>query len=682
MSGIYRCLLLFSLLAPTTAISAREVETEELFSLDLASLMEIPVVTASRHPQKLWQAPAIVTVIEGEDMRRRGYRSIAEALARVPGFYVVDDGVGQYVVLRGVGSGQRSYARPLKVMIDGQPLGLRSNANQFLGPELLPLSLVERIEVVRGPASALYGADAYLGVINIITRQTPPGAQLQLSGGQEQHANPSYTGEVLLSNRHENWHSLAAATYGRLDADGRTLPKSSPNYNNYPDDSARNDIDRPLSLFTRAGYRDQHQDHSLTLHASERDSHGEFLDFGTLSHDNRVVVRQQTLSWQSHWQAQDNQQYSVRVAHAWGGNSSDEKLSLGQNSTYPAREFGYRSWELAAEGQYNFTRQHVVIGADGSWDTEQPFDTFIVDSNTDTRTQISSPDKSRLFRNLGLYFQYQLRLSDQYDWELALNWRRDSHNRYDEHDSYRVGLTGSLLPNVQAKLLYGTSFKAPNAFQLYANPLFTGDMIGNQELQPETAKTLEGQLLWSIRQDLLLTLTAYKLEVQKQIELLPFGLNSRWGNRGTENGYGAETELRWQQGAHQFGLTTSWQDTMVEQNAPLLPELDVQTASAPRLLAAIDWRYRWTSAETGLEARYVSRRRASDSNIDVNLREAYTLPDYTLWRFHASKRWATHRIGCAVDNLFNEAYADPGYGGIDLPGTPRTVWLSWTWEPQ
>lgn len=659
---------------------AAQEDLEPFLKLGLDELLQMPVVTASRHEQALWQAPAAVTVLDGETLRRRGFRSLADALAWVPGFHVFSDGVGDYAVARGVGSGQSAYGRTLKLMLDGQPLGVRSDASQFLGPELIPLSLVERVEIVRGPASALYGADAYLGVINIISRRDAA-PRLQLALGGEQQGRASAGLDALGTACHGHWCATVAAALAREDRSGRELPVSSPQYSAFPDKTARDDLSRPASFYARLLNAGPDQRHSLAWQQSVRDTDAEFLPFVALAHDSRVAVRQQTLSWQSEWDWHADAQSRLRLAHAWGGPTDAERFNPGTaGGVHQVREFGYRAWDLALEQQLRRDRQHLVAGLDGSWDDEEPFEVYSVDPSTGNRVRISPAQPERLFRNVGAYLQYQRQLLESRDWSLSLNGRHDSHNRHGDRDSFRVGLTGHLVPTLSGKLLYGSAFKAPNAFQLYGQPVFAGDVLGNPGLQAETARTLEAQLAWQVRADLLWTLTAYRLSVENLIELQPFGNNQRWSNRGRQRGQGLESEWRWLGQSQQLGLTTSWHHTTVQLQEPLVPLAEVPTASAPRLVAMVDWSQQRGWGEVGAAARYVSERRASDSNIDSNLQQAYTLPSYSVWRLHGLRRFGGHRLGVVIDNALDKHYAESGYGGVDLPAPRRRLWLSWSWE--
>jgi iron complex outermembrane receptor protein len=148
--------------------------------------MDIPVViTAARHEQKASEAPASVVVIGAEEIDRNGYRTLSEALQTVPGFYVNYDRNYTYIGVRG-------FARPgdynsrVQIQINGHPMN--DNIWDYAGTgedQSVDMSLVERIEVVYGPGSALYGSNALFATINVITReaQAISRAELALEGG-------------------------------------------------------------------------------------------------------------------------------------------------------------------------------------------------------------------------------------------------------------------------------------------------------------------------------------------------------------------------------------------------------------------------------------------------------------------------------------------------------------------
>jgi outer membrane receptor protein involved in Fe transport len=163
-------LALFGLLMLLTgtlgAAGGEEIKAYEDF--DLEALLGT-VVTATKQEQAPELAPAIVEVVTYEDIRRRGYRNVAEALADIPGVSVIDDHTHYRVGVRGIFGSTPETNDIIKVMINGQPVSFRPSSANFLGNELIPIEAIKQIEVVRGPGSALYGANAFLGVVNILT---------------------------------------------------------------------------------------------------------------------------------------------------------------------------------------------------------------------------------------------------------------------------------------------------------------------------------------------------------------------------------------------------------------------------------------------------------------------------------------------------------------------------------
>lgn len=155
-----------ALAAPTTSLTGSSLGNELLFAGTQT------VVTASRSKQPLNQAPAAVTVITADQLERYGIVTIPDALRYVVGMNVSEAGANVVnVTLRGFNS---QYANTLLVMIDNRPINEQFTGGLLWESVPLLISQIDRIEIVRGPGSVLYGANAYNGVINIITK-TPEG---------------------------------------------------------------------------------------------------------------------------------------------------------------------------------------------------------------------------------------------------------------------------------------------------------------------------------------------------------------------------------------------------------------------------------------------------------------------------------------------------------------------------
>ncbi|MBC9903480.1 ligand-gated channel protein [Achromobacter xylosoxidans] len=171
-------------------------------SADTAKTLDTVVVTASGYEQQIQDAPASISVITREDLDKKFYRDINDALVDVPGVIVTGGGDRQDISLRGMGP------KYTLILIDGKRQNSRetrtnSDSTGVEGGWTPPLSAIERIEVVRGPMSSLYGSDAMGGVINIITRKVPSewGGEIRLDS-TIQESNKSgdiYQGNFYLS---------------------------------------------------------------------------------------------------------------------------------------------------------------------------------------------------------------------------------------------------------------------------------------------------------------------------------------------------------------------------------------------------------------------------------------------------------------------------------------------------
>lgn len=204
--------LSFTLAAP--AVLAQE-PTEDLSSKSIEELMNMEVASvygASKYMQKVTEAPSSVTIVTADDIQKFGYRTLAEVLRSVRGFYGTYDRNYSYLGVRG-------FARPgdyntrVLLLVDGHRMNDNVYDQAFIGTELpVEIDLIERIEIIRGPSSSLYGTSAFFAVINVITKKGRDLNGVEASG--EIASFDSYKGRVTYGKKLENgFEFLVSGSY-------------------------------------------------------------------------------------------------------------------------------------------------------------------------------------------------------------------------------------------------------------------------------------------------------------------------------------------------------------------------------------------------------------------------------------------------------------------------------------
>jgi iron complex outermembrane receptor protein len=161
-------LTLTTFLLPRAAGAQTSAPGQDLRSLSLEELMGVPVTVTNRVPKSRLTTPASVFVMTSDDIRQSGATTLPEALRMVPGMHVAQiDGNKWAIGIRGFTD---RLARAMLVLIDGRPVYSPLFAGTYWEVQDLPLSDIERIEVVRGPGGSLWGANAVTGVVNIVRK--------------------------------------------------------------------------------------------------------------------------------------------------------------------------------------------------------------------------------------------------------------------------------------------------------------------------------------------------------------------------------------------------------------------------------------------------------------------------------------------------------------------------------
>jgi outer membrane receptor for ferrienterochelin and colicins len=205
------------LLFAATAVAQQG--TKDLGEASLEELTNIQIYNASKHMQSVSEAPASVTVITADEIQKYGYRTLADILRSVRGFYVTYDRDYSFLGVRGFGRLGDWNSRAL-VLIDGHRINDNILGQSTIGSEfLVDVDMIARVEIIRGPSSSLYGADAFFAVINVITRKPPQFKGVELSF--EPASFGTYQGRASYGGRYQGVDMLLSGTF--YNSQGQTL---------------------------------------------------------------------------------------------------------------------------------------------------------------------------------------------------------------------------------------------------------------------------------------------------------------------------------------------------------------------------------------------------------------------------------------------------------------------------
>jgi outer membrane receptor for ferrienterochelin and colicins len=452
----------------------------DLADKSLEELANIQVYSASKHMQNVSDAPSSVTVITAEEIEKYGYRSLAEILEAVRGFYITYDRDYSFVGVRGFGRLGDSNNRIL-VLIDGHRINDNVFGEPYLGTEfLVDVDLIERLEIVRGPGSSLYGADAFFAIINVITRKAPQSKGLELVFAPASYG--TYQGRATYGAQYHGVAMLLSGTF--YNSQGQTLffPEFDAPATNYgitrnTDYESFQHILVTISL------------HGFTLQGlfSARDKGVPTAYYGALFNDPRTqnfdyhqyldLSYQHTLG--STWDltartSYDQARLQAPVAYSTG-------LPDG-STTVDTYSFRGNWWDSEVKLSRTFLEKHrITFGTEITDNLRQDQGFYIPAGNSFTAVPASSTIWA-------LYAQDEFAITHALT--LSAGVRYDHYPNFGGTTNPRLGLIYHVTRPTTLKLIYGTAFRAPEPFELTPDDGALFD--NNLELQPEKIRSLEG----------------------------------------------------------------------------------------------------------------------------------------------------------------------------------------------
>jgi vitamin B12 transporter len=418
------------------------------------------VVTATRTPVSAELVPSAVTVLRGVDLVAQGIRTVADALEMVPGAHVVETGSygGQTsLFMRG---GESDY---VKVLLDGVPL---NQAGGGIDLAHLTTDNIDRIEIVRGPVSVLYGSDAMTGVVQIFTR----------SGGGSHITAPQLGAE------------LRAGTYdsrdGALDIVGGTRTFSySARASQFSSDGLYPYNNHYRNSVASARVRvmpDSRTDASLTYRYGDDLYHFPTNGQGApVDSNQRAAERGPLLSLSAGRVLGEHLEARINVALKEARQFyNDEPDSPGEDGAFWSRDYVRRSTTSALITWRSRNRISVIGGLEYEDERQRGTSEFSASFGT-------FPDSIDVQRNSTAYFTQAVISAGRA--AVTLGGRVDDNSQFGTHGTYRAGIVYRLPRDFRLRAATGTGFKEPTFFENFAHGL----VLGNPDLDPERSQSWE-----------------------------------------------------------------------------------------------------------------------------------------------------------------------------------------------
>ena len=625
------------LFMPRPAAAEPQAAVQDLTALPFEQLLAMEVYSASKFVQQASQAPSTVSVISASDIRTFGWRTLADVLRSVRGLYLSYDRNYSYL-------GARSFLRPgdynsrFLLQIDGNRINDAVYDQAPVGGEFpLDLDLVERIEYAPGPGSSIYGANAFFGVIIVITkraRDVDGGARASVELGQSgaRKGSASYA----WSDRRGSDVLLSAIRY---KSDGRDLF-----FAEFDNPSQNHGIARGLDYETGQRFfaKGASGPFSVSLLHAARAKGMPTASFEQAFNDSRS----RTLDMQTYLDL------GYRLALAAGADLS-ARLYWGRsdsNGDYPndlpQRSLNHdgstsRWWGLDLKAVSVARAGHKLVAG-----VEYQHDYRLVQTNYDIEPYVEYLDERRHGARTGLYLQDEIALRD--DLLLNAGLRYDHHTRSGGLFNPRLALIWQAAPDTTLKALYGTSYREPNNFELYYAFPGPGGQNANPGQGRERIRSTELALVRQLRHNGRVTVTAFQNQVRGLISQTsdPDTMLTMFHNASNATARGVEVEYE-----------RSWSNAMLRasysRQALAQEGADVSAVNSPASLAKLNLALPLgaTAWRAGLEAQYVGPR-------DTLLARTggYWLANLNLF----STRLTRHAdVALGIYNVFDRRYADP-----------------------
>jgi len=660
---------------------------------------------ATRHESQISKAPGIVTVITGEEIKNMGFRTFVEILRTIPGFEILKEGDFGAVVPAVRGLATSSSANRVRVMINGHFVNDPIRGGAFTEFDDFPVHNIKKLEIIRGPGSAVYGENAFSAVINIITKDANDIDGVKISSGYGSFN--TYEENVLFGE-----------IMGKLEISGMLHYRQTSGFDGEIESDTQTILDNSLSPFgypavseAPGSVNDGRQEYILNMKVTYTDVW--FQGWYSNKNLDTFLGPQYALTDKSYiednhvfgevgYKKVFNEVFTIKPKIYYDqidGNNFHKSLPDG--TTIPFDTDGNGSYDRL------YTYKDGLIGngkvAEKIVGTDIPFDYALFDGNiltlgfeyrlinqtnvrfltnfdpatmepTDSIRDVSDsyPFIKEATRRIGsVYMQDVWDITDTVN--VTLGVRHDQYNDFGGATSPRTGLTWAFMKNASLKLLYGEAFRAPNFVEMFTTN--QPAIQGNKNLDPETIKTYEIGLNYRFNKYVSSGINYFYNDIKDLIVLrtLPEVQNtSRYENFGDARAWGIETETRVDISKNNYLFMNYTFQNTEDDDGDELPFIARHKGNFG--VNTQQWKY----VNTNLSAFVSGKRSREDTDTRDDL-SAYALLNLSVI---GKNFFRSMEIQGTVFNLLDKDYSDPGTTSIpeDLPRPGRTYFIGLSYQ--
>jgi iron complex outermembrane receptor protein len=681
-----------------TSTITEEFLTEAIW---FGSVEEITIAT--RHETKISKAPSIVTVITAEEIMHLGYRTFVEVLRTIPGFEILKSGDTGVVVpaVRGITSSNK-----VRLMLNGHFVNSPFTGSAFGRFDDFPVENIKKIEIIRGPGSAMYGENAFTSVINIITKDAKDIDGVKVSSGYGSFE--TYEENVVFGK-----------TYGKVDVSGMLHYRQTSGFDGIVESDRQTILDNTLSSFgvpavsqAPGSVHDGRQEYDMNLKVAYKEFYFEglyinknvspFIGGPQYALTDESQIGDNYVFGEVGYKKRYEENFTIKPRLYYDQFDLDNYIeSLPEGTTVPFDTDGDGNYDTLNTYPDGFIGNgkvtQKIVG------TEIPIDYELFDGNiitlgfeyrliNQTNIEFSSNfhpatydvlDSVQDFSDTYPFLKEATRriwsvyLQDTWDitdtLNLTLGARHDQYSDFGGATSPRSALTWAFMKDASLKLLYGEAFRAPNFVEMFTTN--QPAIQGNEDLDPETIRTYEVGLSYRFNKYIASGINYFNNDIKDLIVRRTLESNqntSRYENFGDAHIQGVEMETKVDiaKGNYVF-MNYTFQNPKDDDGD------DLPFVARHKGNLGVNVHY-WKYINTNLST-FVSGKRTRD---EADTRD--DLPAYALLNLSVIGKefFKTMEVYGTVYNLLDKDYSDPGPISIpeDIPRPGRTFFVGLSYQ--